>query len=216
MIRTTFRSWIANSAGARDLQTHQAKSAAKAASWVQSLMRARGKIFRQRQICVDFPPRQRARSAILYQAELLSLLDVLCRSDRGALRGIKSSSIRFHKRPQLTQRERWFWVLLTRGWKDWRTALVIVQPDTVVRWHRERFRRFWARLSKNSLPPRGRPAISREIRELVRRMAIANPLWRAPEFMASYRNLVSPSQNALSLAFSKVSNDLHHKLGKCF
>jgi hypothetical protein len=53
-----------------------------------------------------------------------------------------------HKRPRLTQRDRWFWILLNHVWKDRRTALVIVQPDTVVRWHRERFRRFWARLSK--------------------------------------------------------------------
>ena len=96
---------------------------------------------------------------------------------------------RIHKRPRLTTRDRWFWILLTHVWKDWRTALVVVQPDTVVRWHRERFRRFWAQLSKSSLRPRGRPAISREIRELVRRMAIANPLWRAPRIHGELQKL---------------------------
>jgi len=96
---------------------------------------------------------------------------------------------RIHKRPRLTQRDRWFWISLTRVWKDWRTALVIVHPDTVVRWHRERLRRFWARLSKNSQRPRGRPAISREIRDLVRRIAVANPLWRAPRIHGELQKL---------------------------
>src|SRR5882672_2841257 len=54
-----------------------------------------------------------------------------------------TGDLQAHKRPRLTTRDRWFWILLTHVWKDWRTALVVVQPDTVVRWHRERFRRFW-------------------------------------------------------------------------
>jgi Integrase core domain. len=55
-----------------------------------------------------------------------------------------------------------------------------VQPDTVVRWHRERFRRFWARLSQQQGRRRGRPGTPAEIRQLVERMVAANPLWRAP------------------------------------
>jgi putative transposase len=55
-----------------------------------------------------------------------------------------------------------------------------VQPDTVVRWQHERFRRFWARLSKQHGRRRGRPGTAAEIRRLVERMAAANPLWRAP------------------------------------
>ena len=47
------------------------------------------------------------------------------------------------KRPRLRQRDRVFWVWLSRLWRDWRSVLVIVQPDTVVRWHRQGFRLYW-------------------------------------------------------------------------
>lgn len=82
-------------------------------------------------------------------------------------------------RPRLHQRDRLFWVWLSKVWCHWKTALVIVQPETVVRWQRNRFRRYWRQLSrpKNS---GGRPTISSKIRLLVARMAAANPLWGAP------------------------------------
>jgi hypothetical protein len=51
-----------------------------------------------------------------------------------------------------------------------------VQADTVVRWHRERFRRFWARLSKPQRWRRGRPGTAAEFRRLIEQMAAANPL----------------------------------------
>ena len=62
---------------------------------------------------------------------------------------------RKHKRPRLLQHDRWFWMLLARVWKGWRAALFVVHPDTVVRWQRERFRRYWAQLSKGG--GKGRP-----------------------------------------------------------
>ena len=55
---------------------------------------------------------------------------------------------RKRKRPLLTTLDRMFWITLRSLWGDWRKPLLYVQPDTVVRWQRERFRRFWARLSK--------------------------------------------------------------------
>jgi putative transposase len=64
-------------------------------------------------------------------------------------------------------------------WRNWRKALVVVRPDMVVRWQRERFRRYWTHLSKPSGKP-GRPAVRFAIRELIRTMALANGLWRAP------------------------------------
>ena len=85
---------------------------------------------------------------------------------------------RNRKRPRFTPHDRWFWVLLSRFWKDWRRALIIVHPDTVVRWHRERFRKYWAQLSTGRKP--GRPPTDAEIREWIRRIATENPLWRAP------------------------------------
>ena len=45
---------------------------------------------------------------------------------------------RNHKRPRLIGRDRWFWITLSAVWKDWRRSLLIVHPDTVVRWQRER------------------------------------------------------------------------------
>jgi putative transposase len=96
---------------------------------------------------------------------------------------------RKRKRPQVTQWDRVFWVALARIWDGWRGALVIVQPATVVRWQRERFRRFWAGLSRRKGGNRGRPAVSMEIRRLVKQMATANPLWRAPRIHGELRML---------------------------
>jgi putative transposase len=87
---------------------------------------------------------------------------------------------RKRKRPALTSFDRLLWVGLSLIWNGWRAALVYVQPDTVIRWQRERFRKFWARLSRVNRGRRGRPATAVEIRRLIERMVAANPLWRAP------------------------------------
>src|SRR5437867_2086728 len=81
-------------------------------------------------------------------------------------------------RPRLRTTDRLFWMGLVRVWSRWRHALVIVTPETVLRWQRRRFRDYWTRLS--CTPAGGRPSVSAEIRGLVRRMAVANPLWGAP------------------------------------
>ena len=65
-------------------------------------------------------------------------------------------------RPKLRQRDRLFWTLLMKIWKEWRTALVIVQPATVVSWQRRRFKQYWWNLSQKKGP--GRPAVSTEVR----------------------------------------------------
>ena len=82
------------------------------------------------------------------------------------------------KRPPLRPRDRLFWILLANAWRDWRTALIVVQPDTVVRWHRHWLRRRWTQLSTPTRP--GRPSTPGTIRTLVDQMAAANPLWGAP------------------------------------
>lgn len=81
-------------------------------------------------------------------------------------------------RPGLRHRDRLFWVLFAHAWRDWRTALIIVRPDTVVRWHRQWLRRRWARRSTRTGP--GRPGTTAAIRMLVEQMGAANPLWGAP------------------------------------
>jgi putative transposase len=80
-------------------------------------------------------------------------------------------------RPRLTEMDRLFWVFLSRQWTNWRQSLHVVKPETVVRWHRQGFRRYWAWKSRRRL---GRPTIGTELRDLIRRMSSANPLWGAP------------------------------------
>ena len=82
------------------------------------------------------------------------------------------------RRPKLLDRDRCFLVLLARLWRDWKKAVVIVQPETVIDWQRRSFKKYWRRLSRRKGP--GRPQVSAEIRRLIRRMAEANPLWGAP------------------------------------
>src|SRR2546422_3852729 len=80
-------------------------------------------------------------------------------------------------RPQLTAMDRMFWVVLSRLWKSWRHSLQVVRPETVVGWHRQGFRHYWAWKSQRRC---GRPAIRTELRDLIRRIRRANPLWGAP------------------------------------
>jgi transposase InsO family protein len=80
-------------------------------------------------------------------------------------------------RPRLTQMDRIFWVLLSRVWTSWRHTLQVVRPETVIGWHRQGFRRYWAWKSRRRW---GRPAIGRDLRDLIRQMSRANPLWGAP------------------------------------
>src|SRR5438874_6932610 len=94
-----------------------------------------------------------------------------------ALRQPLSVYKRTTTRPKLRTTDRLFWVGLARVWAGWRQSLVIVTPDTVLRWQRRRFLRHWTELSGGSTG--GRPPVSAEIRALVTRMATANPLWGA-------------------------------------
>jgi transposase InsO family protein len=79
-------------------------------------------------------------------------------------------------RPRLTDADRLFWVVLSKIWPGWREPLHIVQPETIVRWHRQGFRYYWRWKSGR----RGRPRIYPEIRDLIRCMCQGNPLWGAP------------------------------------
>jgi hypothetical protein len=85
---------------------------------------------------------------------------------------------RMMTRPRLRRTERLFWVGLARVWSGWRQSLVIVTPDTVLRWQRHRFRKYWSHLSAGSTG--GRPPVDAEIKALVARMATVSPLWGAP------------------------------------
>ena len=81
-------------------------------------------------------------------------------------------------RPRLRPVDRLFWAWLCHLWPGWRQALVIVKPDTVVRWHRRGFRLYWRWKSRPRGP--GRPRVSRAVQALIRQMCHANPTWGAP------------------------------------
>ena len=120
--------------------------------------------------------------------------------ENAALRMQIAAFQRKRKRPLLTTLDRVFWITLRTLWSDWRHPLFYVQADTVVRWQRERFRRFWAGLSKLPCRRRGRPATAAEIRRLIEQMAAANPLWRAPRIHGELKMLgIEISERTVSL-----------------
>ena len=81
--------------------------------------------------------------------------------------------------------DRLLWVWLYRAWPQVLNAMVLVKPATVVRWHRKGFRLYWRWRSRRL----GRPQMSPEIRHLIRRMSLANPLWGAPRIHGELRKL---------------------------
>ena len=81
-------------------------------------------------------------------------------------------------RPKLHASDRFLWVLFSRLWPDWRSALILIKPETVIAWHRKGFRLFWTWKSEHGRS--GRPGISKEIRDLIRTMSKANVIWGAP------------------------------------
>ena len=106
------------------------------------------------------------RSRALLHLEILALrhqLQVLQRSRPSPLR--------------IAKMDRWLWAWLSRSWSSWRTALVIVKPETVIGWNRQGFRLFWTWKSRRDT---GRPPVASDIRALIRRMSQENPLWGAP------------------------------------
>src|ERR1700680_1866736 len=80
-------------------------------------------------------------------------------------------------RVRLTNSDRWFFIQLYRWFPSVLNVITIIQPETLVRWHRAGFRRYW-RWKSHSLG--GRPPIEADLRALIRRMSIENPLWGAP------------------------------------
>ena len=129
---------------------------------------------------------------------------------------------RKQQRPRLCGKDRWFWIALSVVWKDWRRALCMVHPDTVVRWQRERFRRFWANLSKKSAIM-GRPPISREVRTLIGSLALSNRLWRAPRIHGELQKLgIEVSERTVSRVLRTIKRPpsqnwktfLHNPIGE--
>jgi putative transposase len=106
------------------------------------------------------------------------------------------------KRPRLRTRDRHFWVLARLVRRDWRRHLVVVTPETVVRWHRRGWRLFWRWRSRARM---GRPPVSAEVRELIATMARDNPAWGAERIRGELLKL--------GIAVSKASVQLYRRRG---
>jgi len=146
------------------------------------------------------------RSRAALQAEILALrhqLLVLQRSSR-------------NRRLCLQDSDRILWAWLSRLWPGWRSALLIVKPETVIAWHRKGFRLYWTWRSRML---QGRPCVPREVRDLSRKMSLANPRWGAPRIHGELLKLgieVSPSdRRQVHGAASKATfPDVAHLLEK--
>ena len=91
------------------------------------------------------------------------------------------------RQPRLQPADRLLWAWLAHAWSGWRDALVVVQPRTVIAWQRKRFRAHWTRLSQHTTS--GRPRLAKELRDLIRTMATANPTWGSPRIVGELRKL---------------------------
>jgi putative transposase len=111
--------------------------------------------------------RQGFRTRAELQAEILALRHQLLVLQRLS---------RSHK-VRLSVADRLLWVWLSQLWSGWRSTLVIVKPETVIAWHRRGFRLYWSWRSRH---PVGRPSVSREVVDLIRKMSLANARWGAP------------------------------------
>jgi putative transposase len=80
-------------------------------------------------------------------------------------------------RPKLRSWDRLFWIMLMRVWPNWRSPLMIFQPETLIRWQQSGFRMFWRWKSRRRL---GRPGTDPELIQLIRRMWAVNPTWGSP------------------------------------
>ena len=105
-------------------------------------------------------------------------------------------------RPKLRSSDRIFWAWLSRLWNGWRSTLLIVQPETVVKWHRQGFKLYW-RFKSRKRP--GRPGISPEIRKLIRQTSQDNITWGVPRIKSELELL------GYEVAESTVSKYMHRQ-----
>jgi len=123
------------------------------------------------------------RSKIRLEAENAALrhqLIVLQRKLRGRVR--------------LTNHDRWFLVQLYRWFPSILKVVRIIKPETLVRWHRAGFRCYWRWKSRRR---GGRPQIDTELRVMIRRMSVENPLWGSPRIHGELLKLgVAVAQSA--------------------
>jgi putative transposase len=110
-------------------------------------------------------------------------------------------------RPTLLPFDKLFWMLECRFWSEWKKSLLVVTPETVVRWHRAGFRLYWSWISK-ARKRVGRKKLSTDIRELILRMAAENPTWGAPRIHGELLLLgVDVSERTISRWMKRAPRD---------
>jgi len=92
-------------------------------------------------------------------------------------------------RPRLEDVDRRFWILACRWFSGWQTSLLVVRPETVLRWHRQGWRTYWRRSSRRTTGRPGRRPIAVELRTLIRRMTTENRLWGQRRIQAELARL---------------------------
>jgi hypothetical protein len=114
---------------------------------------------------------------------------------------------RRHPRPKLDLSDKLFWLLVRRCWSGWKQALLVVTPETVVRWHRAGFRWYWRMISKTRKPI-GRRQTPKEVRDLIFQMMAENPSWGAPRIHGELLMLgLDISERTVSRWMKRASRD---------
>ena len=120
---------------------------------------------------------------------------------------------RNQNRAHIKERDRIFWRVLSNIWPSWRDSLVIVQPETVISWHRKAFRLYWRHKSRGGEP--GRPRLDADVKSLVLKLSLANPLWARRGYMASCWNWAWRYQSdRCPGSFVEIVQYHHHKPGR--
>jgi putative transposase len=126
-------------------------------------------------------------SALLAYASTMLRSRISLQLEIVALRHQISVYQRSTTRPKINRGDRILWSWIARRWSGWTEAGVIVQPATVIAWQRKRFRDHWAKLSNHGKP--GRPPVSKEIIDLIRKMSATNICWGSPRIVGELRKI---------------------------
>jgi hypothetical protein len=116
------------------------------------------------------------------------------------------------RRVQFTNSDRLFFIQLYRRFPSVLKALTIIRPETLVRWHRAGFRRYWRWKSRNL---GGRPRISTELRALIQRMSVENRLWGAPRLHGELLKLGFAVAQSTVAKYMAKKGDTHEGSNTC-
>jgi putative transposase len=122
---------------------------------------------------------------LLFRGLFVSRSDLIL--ENLALRQQLTIQQRTIRRPKLKNKDRIFWSWLSQIWPDWKSNLIIVKPETVIKWHRQGFKLYWRWKSRSNKV--GRPRVPKEIRNLIRQMSQENPTWGAPRIQSELKLL---------------------------